>query len=117
MIRLKLDVTKIDKTMLFKGTKGTYCDITLMDNRDGTDQYGNDGFIVQDVGKEKREKGIKGAILGNWKHVGDSRAPLGARSPEYGQPAPRNSGPGMPPAPSQTATADALDEGEDDISF
>ena len=41
---------------------------------------------------------------------------LGARSPEYGQTAPRNSGPGMPPAPSQTATADALDE-EDEIPF
>jgi hypothetical protein len=41
-----------------------------MDNRDGTDQYGYDGFIVQDVGKERREAGIKGPIIGNWKHIG-----------------------------------------------
>ncbi len=55
---------------LFVGAKGTYMDLTLMDNRDGTDQYGNNGFITQDVGKDKRDAGIKGAIIGNWKHIG-----------------------------------------------
>lgn len=74
MQRLKIDVTKIDKAYLFKGKSGTYLDATLMDNREGPDQYGNDGFIVQDVGKENREKGIKGPIIGNWKHVGDKPA-------------------------------------------
>jgi len=69
MQRLKIDVSKIDKTALYKGSKGTYLDVTLMDNRDGVDQYGNDGFIVQDIGKERREAGEKGAILGNWKHI------------------------------------------------
>jgi hypothetical protein len=70
MQRLKIDVTKIDKSALFTGSKGTYLDITLLDNRDGTDQYGNDGMIVQDIGKERREAGDKGAILGNWKWIG-----------------------------------------------
>ncbi len=84
MQRLKIDVTKINKDLLFIGAKGKYMDLTLMDNRDGgTDQYGNDGFIVQDVGKERREAGEKGPIIGNWKHVGQ---PLGIRSPEYGKP-------------------------------
>jgi len=69
MQRLKIDVTKIDKTALFKGAKGTYLDLTLMDNRDGRDQYDNDGFIIQDIGKERRDAGEKGAIIGNWKHV------------------------------------------------
>lgn len=69
MQRLSIDVTKIDKAALYKGTKGTYLNLTLMDNRDGEDQYGNHGFIVQDIGKERREAGEKGAILGNWKHV------------------------------------------------
>lgn len=93
MIRLNIDVKKIDKSFLFTGAKGTYCDITLMDNRGGTDQYGNDGFAIQDVGKEKREAGIKGPIIGNWKNVGPARSPNqngarppeGARSPEYGK--------------------------------
>jgi len=72
MQRLRIDVTKIDKSALYKGAKGTYLDVTLLDNRDGTNQYGNDGMIVQDIGKERREAGEKGAILGNWKHVGQS---------------------------------------------
>lgn len=59
----------------FTGAKGTYMDLTLMDNRDGgTDQYGNDGFITLDVGKEKREAGVKGPIIGNWKHIGQRQS-------------------------------------------
>ena len=69
MIRLKIDVKKIDKALLFVGAKGTYLDATVM-LHDGPDSYGNDGFIVQDVGKERRLAGEKGAILGNVKMVG-----------------------------------------------
>jgi len=69
MQKLKIDVSKIDKRYLFKGSKGTYLDVTLMENKDGPDQYGNDGFIVQDIGKEAREAGEKGPIIGNWKHL------------------------------------------------
>ena len=70
MQRIKIDVTKIDKSSLYVGKKGTYLDLTLMDNRDGTDDYGNDGFVVQDIGKERREAGERGEILGNWRHIG-----------------------------------------------
>lgn len=70
MIRCKIDVTKIDKARLFKGQKGTYLDLTLIETPN--DQYGNSHMIVQDVGKEDREKGIKGAILGNAKTFGKS---------------------------------------------
>ncbi len=69
MIRLKIDVTKIDKTAIHDGKKGKYIDLTLMDNRDGRDQYDNDGFVVQDLGKERRLAGEKGPILGNWKDL------------------------------------------------
>lgn len=72
MIRVKLDVTKIDKSALHKGAKGTYCDITLMDNRDGRDKFDNDGFVVQDLGKDRRLAGEKGPILGNWKNLDSS---------------------------------------------
>ena len=74
MQSLNIDVKKIDKDALYVGAKGTYLNLTLMENRDGTDQYSNDGFIVQDIGKERRLAGEKGPILGNWKHIGD-RAP------------------------------------------
>ena len=70
MISIKIDVKKIDKSKMFVGEKGTYLDLTLIDNKEGRDRFQNDGFIVQDIGKEARERGEKGAIIGNWKHVG-----------------------------------------------
>ena len=67
MIIGKIDVTKIDKAHLFEGAKGKYLDVLLMENRQGTDQYGNDGMIVQGVSKEARNAGTKGPIIGNYK--------------------------------------------------
>jgi hypothetical protein len=74
IISAKIDVSKIDKTKLFKGEKGTYLDITLLENRGGPDQYGNDFMVVQDLGKAARDKGEKGAILGNAKIRGGKPA-------------------------------------------
>ena len=62
----KIDVTKIDKTFLFKGKAGTYLDIALIPNKYGRDQYGNDGMIVQSISKAARQEGKKGPILGNY---------------------------------------------------
>lgn len=73
MIKLKIAVNKIDKTRLFKGKKDTYLDAVLVENRDGPDQYGNDGFISEDVTKEEREAGTRGNIIGNWKHIGGKK--------------------------------------------
>jgi hypothetical protein len=67
IIKLKIDTKKIEKGRLYVGAKGTYLDCTLLQNRDGKDQYGNDFMIVQDVSKDDREAGIKGAIIGNGK--------------------------------------------------
>lgn len=78
--RLKIDVSKIDKTHLFKGAKGTYLDVALHLREEGTDQYGNDGFLTQDIGKEAREAGQKGPIIGNFRLVKP-------RSPKAEQPA------------------------------
>lgn len=69
MQKLNIDVTKIDKTELYKGKKGTYMSCVLFENRDGTDQYDNDGFIVQDISQERREAGERGPIIGNWRHL------------------------------------------------
>ena len=67
-ISIKLDVSKIDKSKLFKGEKGTYLDATII-MKDEPDRYGNIGMIVQNVSKEEREKGVKGAILGNVRYL------------------------------------------------
>jgi hypothetical protein len=78
MIIAKIDVTKLDKAHFFKGQKGIYADLVLIPNKDGTDQYGNDGFVSQGVSKEAREKGTKGSIVGNYRKInrgGDTAAP------------------------------------------
>lgn len=67
MIKLNINVAKIDKSKLFKGEKGTYLNAVLKDH---PDDYGNDGFIAMDTTKEERESGVRGEIIGKWKHVG-----------------------------------------------
>ncbi len=78
MISIKITTGKIDKSLLFRGQKGTYLNITLKDNKDGQDEYGNDGFVVQEVSKAEREAGKRGPIIGNWKHVGQKPQPKAA---------------------------------------
>jgi hypothetical protein len=65
----KIDVTKIAKGDLFEGAKGVYLDAVLIPNKDGQSKYGDDGFIVQGLPKEKRDKGERGVILGNWRFL------------------------------------------------
>jgi hypothetical protein len=91
----KINVTRIDKSALFEGKNGKYLDIVLWENRDGLDQYGNNGFITQYIGKERREAGEKGPIIGNWKEREPQREPRRE-------------------APKQDAPAA---EGDDDIPF
>lgn len=73
MITIKIDVTKIDKNLLYKGTKGTYLDVVLFESPD--DKFGNDYRVVQGVTKEARAAGVKGAILGNGKVIGGNAKP------------------------------------------
>jgi hypothetical protein len=78
ILRGKIDVTKIDRDAMFKGEKGTYLDITIV-LKDEPDQYGNDGMITQDIGKDRREAGERGAILGNARWVKRDDAPKASR--------------------------------------
>jgi hypothetical protein len=52
LIKAKIDVKKINKDLLFTGTKGTYLDIDIWIN-DKPDQYGNDVSIEQSVKKDE----------------------------------------------------------------
>lgn len=69
----QIDVTKIDKRFLKRvalkgGREAVYLSLRLVENRDGKDLYGNDGFVSQSIPKEARDAGDKAPILGNWKH-------------------------------------------------
>lgn len=68
----KIDVTKIDKSEIYVGQKGKYIELVFFENRDGTDQYGNDGFVSQSIAKSRRDNGERGPILGNWKESAQS---------------------------------------------
>jgi len=67
MQKLNINVSIIDKSELYEGKKGKYLSLTLFENREGPDKYGNDGFIVQDIPPAARESGERGEIVGNWK--------------------------------------------------
>ena len=73
MIRLKIDVTKIEKDRLFKGEKGTYLDVVLIETPDS--KYGDDFVAKQDITKEERGLGVQAPIIGNarWLKKPDER--------------------------------------------
>ena len=75
-VSVKIDVTKIDKALLYKSEKGTYLNTTVFIDIDAPDKYGNHGMVTQDVSKEAKDAGEKGPILGNvkifWKDNGDT---------------------------------------------
>ena len=64
-VRVKMNVSQIDKARLFKGNKGIYLDATVFIDIDQKDQYDNNGMITQDITKEEKDNGVQGNILGN----------------------------------------------------
>lgn len=64
-IKLKLDVTKILKEHLFKGSKGTYLDLVVWPNKEGPDKFGNTHYVVQEPNRAARDAGERGPIIGN----------------------------------------------------
>lgn len=61
----KINVTKINKSKLFKGENGTYLNGTLILN----DEQKGEGFIVEQQTKDERDKKERGNILGNFKLI------------------------------------------------
>lgn len=77
---IKIDVTKINKELLFKGKTGAvYLDAALHER---PNEYGDAGFITQSVDKEARARGEKGPIIGNWRRVGEDKKPAQAAAPK-----------------------------------
>ena len=62
-IQVSLDVTKIVKERLIKGSKGTYLDLILIPTKDS--KFGDDFLVKQDIPKEDSDRGIVLPILGN----------------------------------------------------
>jgi hypothetical protein len=62
IIKVKLDVTKLDKDRFFVGKKGTYCDLVLIPTP--SSDYGKWGAVQQST-KEERDAGVKLPFVGN----------------------------------------------------
>jgi len=103
MITGKIDVSKIDKTRLYKGEKGNYLSITLIPTPNG--QYG-DYMIVEEVTKQEREAGKKGTILGNAKNVVKKSDPAPEASKHY-----------SPDYTEDQKVKDSQEQIEDDLPF
>jgi hypothetical protein len=132
-LRLKIDVSKIEKARLFKGEKGTYLDATVFVNIDELDQYGNSGMITQDVKMVEKQSGVQGAILGNckvfWNDGGQPQkqqqyAPPQQQqyaSPQYAPPQPQHNQKRPAPRPQSNLTPPPplnTDDGwDEDIPF
>lgn len=63
IIRVQINVDAIDKKHLYKGKKGTYLNVALVNTPDSN--YGQDYMVTQDLPKEARDAGERGPILGN----------------------------------------------------
>lgn len=83
-LKLKLDVSKLDKSAFFKGAKGTYCDLILWEN-DEPDQWGNTHAVKQDMGKDRR--GEKTPYVGNAQPIGQRPATQNGAAPPKATPA------------------------------
>lgn len=67
-ITARIDLSKIAKEHIFNGKNGAkYLNVAIFPNRDGVSQYGDSHFITQDIPKEARDAGERGAIIGNLK--------------------------------------------------
>lgn len=74
-LSINIDVTKLDKSRLYKGEKGTYLNLTTFVDIDQKDQYENNGFVTESLTKEERDQNVQLPILGNAKvfYKGDGR--------------------------------------------
>lgn len=64
--QVKINLSNIDTKRAFIGKKGEYISLNLVIS-DEEDQYGNNGFLVQETTPEERQKGVKLPICGNLK--------------------------------------------------
>lgn len=95
--KIKINVLKILKEHLFKGQKGTYLDCAIWPNKNGTDEYGNTHYITQEISKEARDRGEKGAIIGNITWIDETHTtPVPKQSPPQRQTPPDAPSDGVP---------------------
>ena len=111
ILGLNINLGKVDKGALFQGKTGTWLGMTILLKQE-RDEYGNDGMIVQDIGKDRREAGERGEILGNAKWVSKPEGAAPSASVSVQAPfTPQATLPRTQPAPASAPTqSDAMDD-------
>ena len=71
LLSVSIDVTKINKSELITGEKGTYLNLTVSLNNEA-DKFGNTVSAWQSPTKEQREAKVNRTFLGNGKVIFDS---------------------------------------------
>lgn len=84
-ISFSIDLSKIDKSKVVQGKKGTYYNITAFIN-DDVDQYGNNVAVATGLSKQERESGAKTQYLGNGRVVSTDGNISAAPMTQQGQP-------------------------------
>jgi hypothetical protein len=74
IINASLDLTKVEKSKVIKGKKGSYINVTMFIN-DEVDQFGNHASIIMSQTKEERDAKTPRVYLGNGKVVGGNTQP------------------------------------------
>lgn len=119
-VKLKIDVSKIDKERLFRGKSGVYLDATVFIDPENPGQYGDHGMITQDVSKEEKDQGVKGAILGNCKvfwQDSSQGAQYATQKPPHATQQPPQKGFNQPNAPQQVQQPQNFDNDDFDVPF
>lgn len=81
LLSLSIDVTKINKSELITGEKGTYLNLTVSLN-DEADKFGNTVSAWQSQTKEQREAKVNRTFLGNGKVIFDSEGKQQQQAPQ-----------------------------------
>lgn len=88
-VRIKIDVTKIDKARLYEGKKGKYLDAVAFINPDEPGQYGDHGMVKQEAKADGQEEIILGNVKVFWRddksqpvNSNESRTQSGTDKPE-----------------------------------
>lgn len=74
LISINVNVSKITKSRLYKGKKGTYCEMTLAID-DEPDEYGKNVSVWEGQTKEEREQKVDRNFLGGGKIVWTNEQP------------------------------------------
>lgn len=85
IISASINLSKIDKTRIVKGKKGTYYNVSIIVNDEAND-YGQDVSLIQEQSKEERAAKDPKVYLGNGKTVWRSDGPVQAKEQFNGEP-------------------------------